>query len=770
MTTDIQETLASTTINASLKNEENRQRRVSFRLAFPRKAFVSGFRVVVDATGTAKTTTGDKSKRDNSNGGLNDKRIYSMDANVFKISMTLEKQEYLNMTVSFEEALERQRHMYEHKVNLQIRYPVQRFSAEYSIKDSRPLKFVRTAALQTSHLQAEGQVKNDFSEMLKPSRNESHEVRLSWAPAKSFRRLSARFAVQYDVTRRTHVDVLDQGDYFMISVDPGQLPFLTAMDIIFVVDISACINSSFFHPLQSAVPEMISKMGNDDRYHIIRAGEEVSVFNATDELVQASNANATKKAREFLSDRQPVGSADIQAALIRAIKILKHQPETKEKRRQIIMFISCISSKKNRPYSQHMIKSVTSENTENFPIVSVAVEGFMHFTFLKKLSEENFGFVRKVFDTPDLKSQLLGVFFELSNHSLTMLRVVGYIYAENKTDAKSYLAVNGSEFILSGYLQEERKPLYAIHLMSNSFEETNIVPPIKPKASAGVLERLWAHTHLKQLLIRYGKLETGQERQKIEDSIKKLCQSYSLQSPVTSMVMPNNLEKTHRTEVEDESNGASLDIQIERGRTKRRKRDRVIISLITLTGFNASSREQAEKRLCLMPLRLRCDVLVLARNNNGWSIYLTGVRPIRKQKSYITAKRLIFRDDSYNTVVFLDEVRKWIYRSNALHQNIQVNSDTLLVRGIWSSLEIRRVPEKNRMTHIIDVAVMKGSYLENTTGLLGMFRRKTNSGSKKRDRQAKQVCDRHSWTQRAKQKIPLGKRRARRFCRKLPRV
>ncbi|ROI16305.1 Inter-alpha-trypsin inhibitor heavy chain H3 [Anabarilius grahami] len=178
-----------------------------------------------------------------------------------------------------------------------------------------------------------------------------------------------------------------------------------------------------------------------------------------------------------------------------------------------------------------------------FPLYCLGFGHDVNFDFLTKMSLENGGVARRIYEDSDADLQLQGFYDEVAVPLLTDIQLK-YTGGTNLTKTSFTLYFNGSEIVVSGQITDNSVESFSTEVIAVSkgnnvtYQDTVMIkdPSDVPPENEDFMQRLWAYLTVKQLLERQVLLK-GQEKEDEEKEALKLSLKYQFVTPLTSMVV-----------------------------------------------------------------------------------------------------------------------------------------------------------------------------------------------------------------------------------------
>ncbi|RXN36812.1 inter-alpha-trypsin inhibitor heavy chain H3-like isoform X1 [Labeo rohita] len=178
-----------------------------------------------------------------------------------------------------------------------------------------------------------------------------------------------------------------------------------------------------------------------------------------------------------------------------------------------------------------------------FPLYCLGFGYDVNFDFLTKMSLENGGVARRIYEDSDADLQLQGFYDEVAVPLLTDIQLK-YPGGTNLTKTSFGLYFNGSEIVVSGQITDNSVESFTTEVIAVSkgsnvmYQDTIMTkdPSDVPPENEDFMQRLWAYLTVQQLLERQVLLK-GQEKEDKKKEALKLSLKYKFVTPLTSMVV-----------------------------------------------------------------------------------------------------------------------------------------------------------------------------------------------------------------------------------------
>ncbi|XP_063930131.1 inter-alpha-trypsin inhibitor heavy chain H4-like isoform X2 [Zophobas morio] len=569
---------ARTLITSKVRNSESTAHETTFSVVLPDNAFISEFEMEIEGK-IYKAYVKEKEEA---------KKIYqeavssgqsaahveqsTRDSKIFTVSVNIEPESKTIFRLAYEELLQRQFGRYELVINIHPGQLVEDLGVEVHINESRPLTYQSVPFLQTGNEISKNQEKlNDFVEI---NSIDNKSICVKFTPdiehqlefAKSLggtkeSGLAGQFVVQYDVERDPQGgEVLVRDGYFVHFFAPSELQPLPK-HVVFVLDHSGSMIGRKFEQVVEAMKNILSDLISKDLFDIVWFSEGASVWNvATNTFMDANISNLHSdyghlephlretnlpegasvsdenidKAKNAIENYADMGATNIIGGLEVGLFLIKRtQEKFPDKYQPILIFLTDGLPNVGIHSGDEIITLVSklNEGTNRAPIFSLSFGEDADKDFLRKLSSQNLGFSRHIYEAADASLQLHNFYRTIS---LPLLSDVTFKYVDEVSDVTEVhypLLFNGSELVVAGRAPEN------LDVLLNVTGRCTAGPVnfhTVQSRSVSSLERLWAYLTVKQMLQETDRATNTTELTKkaLELSLK-----YSFVTPVSSLVV-----------------------------------------------------------------------------------------------------------------------------------------------------------------------------------------------------------------------------------------
>ncbi|KAK9890514.1 hypothetical protein WA026_010590 [Henosepilachna vigintioctopunctata] len=329
--------------------------------------------------------------------------------------------------------------------------------------------------------------------------------------------------------------------------------------VVFVLDISGSMYGRKVQQLINAMVRILDDLQPNDSFSIVAFDTTVNVWNkgsgwidlnlgynsAYGELekilmqkeippsIPATTENIAE-AKSFVKTIGPRSLTNIFGGLEVGLFIVKKaQQNSSEYHQPLMVFLTDGQANVGISGSDAIRKSIAKLNPKDkqTPIFSLSFGTGADKDFLRKLSDDNLGFSRHIFDASDASLQLQD-FYQLI--SSPIMKDVSFRYTKDATVTTKHdfpIFFRGSEFVVAGKIPKDPKNEYLIE----GWRPGGLIK-MKPKIVEPVqsLERMWAFLTVQQIL---EKRKVVDDKSELTKKAVDLALKYSFVTPVTSLVV-----------------------------------------------------------------------------------------------------------------------------------------------------------------------------------------------------------------------------------------
>ncbi|XP_075041036.1 inter-alpha-trypsin inhibitor heavy chain H6 isoform X2 [Mixophyes fleayi] len=593
----IQSTIVSryafTKVQSVMYNPHNESKEAIFDLELPSSAFMSNFTLTVNGnTHVAEVKEKHQAKKmyeEARRQGKTTAHVGTRDRETekFRVSMNVEAGGEMTFTLTYEELLRRHLGKYEHAVSVRPGQIVQNLTVLVTISERTGIDYVRVLPLRASRL-----ITNTVrGEAAMPPSTEidknSHCARVTFQPTPKEQALHsnvgivADFVVQYDVTLKDLAgDVQIYNGYFVHYFAPRGLPTIQK-NVIFVIDVSGSMFGTKMKQTKSAMHVILNDLHRDDSFNIITFSDVVQVWKPGFSI-QATVQNI-KSAKEYVNKIEADGWTDINAAILAAASIFNHTSNKLEKggtkqKIPLVIFLTDGEATSGVTSSTRILVNAQKALKGTVSLFCLAFGEDADYNLMRRLSLENRGIARRIYEYSDATLQLKGFYDEIASPLLFDIELAYREEAvQNVTQTLFPNFFEGSELVVAGKLKPGTKNLQVrmtahdqkeklsldndIHLEDNA-TQSNFGCSGNVDEIQWFVQRLWAYFTIQDLLQARIKANDTIARKILTEKATNLSLKYNFVTPVTSLIVvkPDDSDDPKTTTVTSMPSTATLPV------------------------------------------------------------------------------------------------------------------------------------------------------------------------------------------------------------------
>uniref|UniRef100_A0A0P5WHR5 Uncharacterized protein n=1 Tax=Daphnia magna TaxID=35525 RepID=A0A0P5WHR5_9CRUS len=613
---DIRLRYASTKVTSKVANPADKAQEATFHVVLPDTAFISSFLMEIDGkVYKASVKEKEEAQTDYQNAvdaGLSAAQVTAnaRDANQFTVSVNVEPQAKMLFNLTYEELLTRRRGIYEQTIHVSPGSVVPQMSVRVNIFETLPINKITVPQLRGNDIEQNQDLSEN--EVAKIIRTNETVVSVVYEPTETQQiqsskdGLQGQFVVQYDVDRSSierkggEIHVVD--GYFVHFFAPTTLPALPK-HVIFVLDTSGSMAGTRIEQTKQAMNSILDQLREDDLFSVVEfstgvaewdlrkpyKGLEPYYYNVpsedTTEVPQTYvteleenfglfddifaypvTERSIKRAKEFVNTMDVTSSTNINDALLLALKN-SQSVQSRLRLTPIIIFLTDGEPTSGVVDKTEILANVRKGNSDDVvSIFSLAFGTGTDYDFLTKISSQNRGFARKIYEAADATLQLKGFFEEVASPLLNNVRFVynkdGPVHDVTETNVPNFF--KGTEFVVAGRIDSDSKLSASITGTgaSGSFLFPDILPVIDdyillpnpnnsvvetvPAKKSFSLEKIWAYMTIQDMLKKRQIVDDAKAIAEFNGKALNLSLTYGFVTPLTSLVVvkPNSTAAT----------------------------------------------------------------------------------------------------------------------------------------------------------------------------------------------------------------------------------
>ncbi|XP_048029064.1 inter-alpha-trypsin inhibitor heavy chain H3-like isoform X3 [Megalobrama amblycephala] len=534
---------ATTVITSRVANTLNESQEIQFEVKIPKTAFISKFRMTIEG----KTYDGVVKEKQEAQQQYSEAVSRGQSAGLiksvgrtledFKTSVSVAAFSKVTFELTYEELLKRRLGKYELLINAQPMQPVADFKMDVHIQEKPGISF----------LEVKGDLSTgDLANAIKTTRADKdawvtfYPTRDQQTKCKSCGEngLNGDLLITYDVERlNPKGEVMVSNGYFVHYFAPSDVPRIPK-NVVFIIDQSGSMRGRKIDQTRLALLKILSDLDEDDHFGLITFDHLVLTWKH--ELLKATKQNL-KKAKSFVKEIRERGNTNINAAVLAGVDMINRHP--REGTASILILLTDGDPTSGETNIERIMANVKKAIGLKFPLYCLGFGHDVNFDFLTKMSLENGGVARRIYEDSDADLQLQGFYDEVAVPLLTDIQLQ-YTGGTNLTKTSFNLYFNGSEIVVSGQITDNSVESFSTEVIAVSkgnnvtYQDTVMIkdPSDVPPENEDFMQRLWAYLTVKQLLERQVLLK-GQEKEDEEKEALKLSLKYQFVTPLTSMVV-----------------------------------------------------------------------------------------------------------------------------------------------------------------------------------------------------------------------------------------
>uniref|UniRef100_A0A3B4GWQ1 Inter-alpha-trypsin inhibitor heavy chain H3-like n=1 Tax=Pundamilia nyererei TaxID=303518 RepID=A0A3B4GWQ1_9CICH len=533
---------ATTVITSRVANRMNESKEIEFHVRIPKNAFISKFRMFIDgqvydgvvkAKEQAQQQYSEAVSRGESAGLVSS---VGRTLEEFKTSVTVAAHKKVTFELTYEELMKRTRGKYELQIHARPMQPVSDFKVDVHIQEEAGFSFI--------------DVKGGLStKALANAITKTHTDKEAWVyfyptvdqqkmcDSCSDQGMNGDLVIIYDVNRDNGLGHIKKSDrYFVHHFAPSDLPRVPK-NVVFVIDQSGSMSGRKILQTRTALIHILNDLAEDDHFGLITF--DGNILHWKRELVQANSKNL-ESAKNFASNIQARGSTDINEAVLQGARMLNDH--SREGSASILILLTDGDPTSGYNKAHIYINVLNTSNVRQaiagkFPLYCLGFGFDVDFKFLEKMSLQNNGVARRIYEDSDADLQLKGFYEEVATPLLTDVTMI-YVGGTNLTQTNFSQYYNGSEIVVAGEITDNNIETFTPQVVAISvkidLQDSSVV--IFLNLSDDRIQRVWAYLTVKQLLDKELQL-SGPEKEKVKKEALELSLKYSFVTPLTSMVV-----------------------------------------------------------------------------------------------------------------------------------------------------------------------------------------------------------------------------------------
>ncbi|KAH0630048.1 hypothetical protein JD844_012634 [Phrynosoma platyrhinos] len=355
--------------------------------------------------------------------------------------------------------------------------------------------------------------------------------------------LQGDFLIKYDVNRDSPSNLQVVNGYFVHFFAPKNLAHLPK-NVAFVIDISGSMHGQKIRQAKEALTKIVEDLREDDHFNIILFESSISKWK--DGLIKATPENVME-AKEFIANIDTLAATNLNDGLLTGIEMLNIAHDSNSvPARSASLVIMLTDGEPNVGVSDpYMIQENAKNATQGrYPLYNLGFGYDVDYAFLERLSKENNGVARRIYEDSDAALQLQGFYDEVANPLLTEIALE---YPENvisdltQNSFKHYY--DGSEIVVAGRITDNDLNSITAEVKAHglSYSSCSAIPPGKQECNfsvamcCGVICQ-WSSDSALDFALNYS-IAKGDEKGNLTAEALEMSLKYKFVTPLTSMVV-----------------------------------------------------------------------------------------------------------------------------------------------------------------------------------------------------------------------------------------
>ncbi|XP_068237881.1 inter-alpha-trypsin inhibitor heavy chain H4-like isoform X2 [Palaemon carinicauda] len=358
--------------------------------------------------------------------------------------------------------------------------------------------------------------------------------------------------IHYDVERALDTgDVQIEDGYFVHFFAPVDLQY-TPKHITFLIDTSGSMEGRKIQQVKDALRHILTELNAGDTFNIIHFSD------TTDRLgTMRYSGTAVRKAKKFINSLQARGGTNIDLGLKDALDHNLDHLVSGSVRPHIVILLT--DGQPTSGVTQHasILRNVRERNKDKAAVFSLGFGRGADMKLLERISIQNRGTSRKIYEDEDAADQLKGFYEELS---MPILLDVRFSYSDDAvvldsvTNTHFYNYFHGAELVVAGQTVAEQPSGLRANITGQGrngqflvavTDWNTVLPPdhhlldhlhLAP-TPRNFIKRLWAFQKVKDLLSIEKAAKGNHEKDIARRKALRIALEHHFVTPLTSLVV-----------------------------------------------------------------------------------------------------------------------------------------------------------------------------------------------------------------------------------------
>uniref|UniRef100_A0A8D0D8D6 Inter-alpha-trypsin inhibitor heavy chain H3-like n=1 Tax=Sander lucioperca TaxID=283035 RepID=A0A8D0D8D6_SANLU len=525
---------ATTVITSRVANRMDDSKEIEFQVRIPKNAFISKFRMFIDGQWYNGVVKGKEKAQQQYTEAVSRGQSAGLVSSVgrtleeFKTAVTVAAHKKVTFELTYEELLKRKLGKYELQIHARPMQPVKDFKVDVYINEKAGINFIDIKGGLSTNALSLKPVSSCFQAWVYFYPTEDQQKTCDGCGEQG---MNGDLVIVYDVNRDSSLgDIKSSAGYFVHHFAPSSLSRIPK-NVVFVIDQSGSMSGRKMQQTRIALIHILNDLAEDDHFGLITF--DSSIFHWKRELVQANKENL-ESAKTFALNINERGATDINAAVLEGARMLNAHP--REGSASIVILLTDGDPTSGVTNLELIQSNVRRDIADKFPLYCLGFGHDVNFEFLEKMSLQNNGVARRIYEDSDADSQLKGFYDEVATPLLTDVTMI-YNGGTNLTQTNFSQYYNGSEIVVAGQITDNDIETFTPQVVAIS---TNATVEYTGTDFDSHIQRVWAYLTVKQLLEKE-LLFSGPEKENVKKEALELSLKYSFVTPLTSMVVTKPL-------------------------------------------------------------------------------------------------------------------------------------------------------------------------------------------------------------------------------------
>ncbi|XP_064154402.1 inter-alpha-trypsin inhibitor heavy chain H4-like isoform X2 [Anguilla rostrata] len=541
---------AVTVITSRVANRASEPREVNFHVELPKYAFISKFNMTIDG----KSYSGVVKKKEEAQQQYSQAVSRGESAGLvsavgrtleeFKTSVTVAAHSKVTFELTYEELLKRRLGKYELRIKAQPTQVVKDFKIDVHIIERQGIRFLETQGGLASNDLASAVSTNVTDKEALVHFSPSHEQQQ--CPHCKDMGLSGELIVVYDVNRpKSQGELQVVNGYFVHYFAPSSLSRFPK-NVVFIIDQSGSMRGTKIQQTREAMLKILDDLHKEDHFGLITFDGEVTYWK--DNLVPV-NSDYLALARIFVENIKSRGSTDINEAVLKGVQMLSIFDEShpQEESTSILILLTDGDPTSGVTNLNEIQNNVREAIRKRYTLYCLGFGFDVDYKFLEKISLQNNGLARRIYEDSDAALQLQGFYEEVATPLLLDVQM-HYTGVSNVTYTSFGQYYDGSEIVVAGQINHNDLETFTAEVKAKTKGNDSVFHEVFTKSERDAskaldhyifetyIQRLWAYLSVQQLLERLVLL-TEEQQTAVNEQILARSLDYSFVTPLTSMVV-----------------------------------------------------------------------------------------------------------------------------------------------------------------------------------------------------------------------------------------